>query len=211
MPIGPQALEDVGEMMPSLPATFKDPGTLDQIVLYQHSLTHFPSQLRCHVCVESRGREFRSREQSKFDSVVPQLQFDYGYMGTEAFCRLHPSSWEQTPLLEPYTRHLTWCLGQRNGCVIGSMNASLYKEKGTSSSVAAGQSCPNNVVLMDKADKFYTKCYRHRVIRATAPRRKPSPKCAVLPAHIWQLFNDKFPFFGVTTHSPMLPWTIRDV
>ena len=64
MPIGPQALEDVGVTMPSLPATFKDPVTLDRIVLYQHSLTHFPSQLWCYVCVESRGREFRSREQS---------------------------------------------------------------------------------------------------------------------------------------------------
>ena len=108
MPIGPQALEDVGE---TIPATFKDPGTLDQIVLYQHSLTHFPSQLWCHVCVESRGREFRSREQSKFDSVVPQLQFDYGFMGTEAFCRLRRSSWEQTLLLEPYMRHFTWFFG----------------------------------------------------------------------------------------------------
>ena len=53
MPIGPQALEDVEEPMPSRPATLKDPGTPEQIVLDQHSLTHFPSQPCCKVCVES--------------------------------------------------------------------------------------------------------------------------------------------------------------
>ena len=43
MPIDPQALDDVEEPMPARPATFKDPGTPDQIVLDQHSLAHFPS------------------------------------------------------------------------------------------------------------------------------------------------------------------------
>ena len=48
MPIGPQALEDAEEPMPSLPATLKDLGTPpDQIVL--HSLTHFPSQPWCKL------------------------------------------------------------------------------------------------------------------------------------------------------------------
>ena len=42
-------LDDVEEPMPAHPATLKDPGTPDQIVMEQHSLTHFPSQLgaRC--------------------------------------------------------------------------------------------------------------------------------------------------------------------
>ena len=33
------------------------------------------------MCVESRGRDSPLREQSKIDAVVPQRQFDYGYMG----------------------------------------------------------------------------------------------------------------------------------
>ena len=41
MPTGPQALEDVDGPMPSRLATHQDPGTPDQIVLDQHSLTHF--------------------------------------------------------------------------------------------------------------------------------------------------------------------------
>ena len=81
MPMGPQMLEDVEEPMLASPATLRDPGTPDQIVVEQHSLTHFPSQLWCKMCVESRGRDSPHREQSKIDVVVPQLQFDYGYMG----------------------------------------------------------------------------------------------------------------------------------
>ena len=43
------------ELMPSRLATIQDPGTPDQIVLNQHSQTHFPSQPWCKV--ESRGRD----------------------------------------------------------------------------------------------------------------------------------------------------------
>ena len=39
MPIGPQMLDDVEEPMPARPATLKDPGTPDQIVMEQYSLT----------------------------------------------------------------------------------------------------------------------------------------------------------------------------
>ena len=48
-------------------------------MLDQHSLTHFPSQLWCKACVESRGRDSH-REPSKIDAVVSELQFDYGYI-----------------------------------------------------------------------------------------------------------------------------------
>ena len=47
----------------------------------QHSLTHFPNQFWCKMCVESRRRDSPHREQSKIDAVVPQLQFDCGSMG----------------------------------------------------------------------------------------------------------------------------------
>ena len=73
MPMGQQTLDDAEEPTPARPATLKDPGTLDQIVLDQHSLTHFPSQPWCKMCVD--------REQSKIDAVVLQLRFDDGYMG----------------------------------------------------------------------------------------------------------------------------------
>ena len=81
MPMGPQMLENVEEPMPARPATLRDPDTPDQIVMEQHSLAHFPSQPWCKMCVESRGRDPPHREQSKIDAVVPQLQFDHGYMG----------------------------------------------------------------------------------------------------------------------------------
>ena len=74
-------LEDVEERMPVRLATLGDPGTPDQIVMEQHSLTHFPSQPWCKMRVESRGHDSPRREQSKIDAVMPQLQFDYGYMG----------------------------------------------------------------------------------------------------------------------------------
>ena len=43
MPVGQQMLGDIEEPMPA--ATLRDPGTSDQIVMEQHNLTHFPSQL----------------------------------------------------------------------------------------------------------------------------------------------------------------------
>ena len=80
MRVRPQMLEDVEEPMPARPATLRDPSTPDQIVMGQHSLTHFPSQPWCKMCVGSREHDSPHREQSKFDAVVPQLNFDYGYM-----------------------------------------------------------------------------------------------------------------------------------
>ena len=81
MPMGPHMLDNVAEPMPARPATLKDPGTPDQMVLEHHSLTLFPSQPWCKMCVESRGRDSPHREKSKIDVVLPQLQFDRGYMG----------------------------------------------------------------------------------------------------------------------------------
>ena len=99
MPIGPHALEGVGEPTPSRPATLKDPGTPAQFVLDQHNLTHSPGQ-QCKVRVKSRERDYPHREQSKIDAMVPQLQFDCGYMGkTEALGRLHDPR---------RNRHLFW-------------------------------------------------------------------------------------------------------
>ena len=62
IPISPQTLDHVEEPMPARLATLKGPGTPDQIVLDQHSLTHFPSHPWCKMCVESRGRDSPHRE-----------------------------------------------------------------------------------------------------------------------------------------------------
>ena len=50
MPIGPQILDYVEDSMPARLPTLKD-----QIVLEKHSLTHFPSQPWCKMCVESES------------------------------------------------------------------------------------------------------------------------------------------------------------
>ena len=71
----------VEDPMPARPATLKDPGAPYQIALGQYSSTQSPSQPWCNVCVESRGRDSPHREQPKMDAVVPQLQFDHGYVG----------------------------------------------------------------------------------------------------------------------------------
>ena len=39
--------------------------------------------------------------------------------------------------------------------------------------------------------------------------RKQSPQCVDSLEHIWQFSNRKSHLFEVTTHSPVLPWTIR--
>ena len=81
MLMGPQMLEDDEEPMLARPATLRDPGTPDQIVMELHSLTLFLGQPWCKMCVEYRGRDSPHRDQSKIDAVVSQRQFDYGYMG----------------------------------------------------------------------------------------------------------------------------------
>ena len=56
-------------------ATLKDRGTPDE--------SCWNSIAR--LCVESRGRGSPHREQSKIDTSVLRLQFDYGYMGDGGF------------------------------------------------------------------------------------------------------------------------------
>ena len=100
-------LEDFEEPMPARPATLKAPGTPDQLVMEQHSLTHFPGRPWCKMCVESRGHGSPHREQSKIDAVAPQLQFDYGYMGDGK-----PSADRALPR---GSRHLFWSHPRDNG------------------------------------------------------------------------------------------------
>ena len=195
--MGPQVLEDVEDPVPARSATLKDPGTPDQIVMEQHNLTHFPSQLWCKMCVESRGHDSPHREQSKKDAVVPQLQYDYGYMGGGGPLQM----WEQTPLLEPSTRRWYWnprrwtcpTLSQQqpSGCVTWGMNALVY---------------------MDTKKEFYRCCWtkwQKNVVLKDGAAEKAVSTVRGLAITYLAVITDKIPSFTVTTHSPMLPWTIR--
>ena len=95
MPMGPQTLEDVEEPMLARPATLRDPGTPDQIVMEQHSLTH--------ILRVSPG----ARCASNLDDVIHPISLTTDTWVTEAPCRSRASSWEQTLLLETSTRR--WC------------------------------------------------------------------------------------------------------
>ena len=117
-PMGPQMLEDVEEPMPARPATLRDRGTPDQIGMEQQSLTHFPSQLWCMMCVESRRRDSPHRELSKIDVVVPQLQFHHGYMGDGA-----PSA---DRMLPRGSRHLFWSHPRDDGARLQEDGHALY-------------------------------------------------------------------------------------
>ena len=147
MPIGPQMLEDVEGPMLARAAALRDPGTSDQIVMEQHSLTHLPSQPWCKMCVESRGRDSPHREQSKLMQLC--LSLTTGTWVTEALSRSRASSWEETPLLEPSTRRLcptprrwtcpTLLPQQQSGCEILGINDLSTCRQRRSSLVATGQ------------------------------------------------------------------------
>ena len=104
MPIGPQMLDDVED---ARPATLKDPGTPYQIVMKQHSLTHFPSQPSARCASNLEDVIHRIENSRKSMQLCLNFSLTTGTWVTEAFCRLRASSWELTPLMEPSTRR--WC------------------------------------------------------------------------------------------------------
>ena len=122
---------------PSRPATLKDRGTPDQIVLDQDSLTRFTSQPWCKLCFESWGRDSPHREHSKIDAVVPQLQCDCGHM------------WDGGPL------QIACFLG-RNDASSGAMHATMVPD---SKKMDIAFSCcwtmwQQHVVQKDNSGKF---------------------------------------------------------
>ena len=201
MSMGPQILEDVEEPMPAP----------DQIVMEQHSLTYFPSQSWCKMCVESRGHDSPHREQSKIDAVVPQLQLDCGYMGnrgplqiarclvgtdtssgasTRRWCRT-PRRWTCPPLSQQ----------QPSGCVTWSMNAFVYMET-------------KEGVLQLQLDKVAKECrpegqdwqIQRQVSRTQSHQSNGAAEKAVstvrgLAGTFLALIKDKIPSFAGKTHS----------
>ena len=108
--IRPQALEDVEEPLPCRPATLRDPGNRDQIVLDQHSLTLFPESALVQSVRRIPRRVSPHREQSKFDAVVPQLQFNCGGL------RLHGGQGLSSDcVIARGNRHIFWSHTRDNG------------------------------------------------------------------------------------------------
>ena len=131
--------------MPARPATLRDPGTPDQIVMEQHSLTHFPSQPWYKM---SNLEDVIHHIENCRKSMQLCLNFSLttGTWVTEALCRSCASSWEQIPLLEPSTRRRCptprrWTCPmllrqQPNGCVTWCTNTLVYLETKTFDTVS---------------------------------------------------------------------------
>ena len=165
----------------------------------QHSLTHFPSQPWCKMCVESRGHDSPRREQAKIDEVVPQLHFDYGYMGDggplQSACFLvgaDTSSGAIHATMVPDSKTCPMLLRQQpNGCVTWGTNAfCLHGDR--------------QGVLQLLLDKVAEECRPEgqdwqilqqvsltQAIRAMEQLRKPSPQCVDSREHIWQFSKTK--------------------
>ena len=122
----------------------------------------------------------------------------------EALNRLRVSSWEQTPVLESYKRRWcqtprrwtcpVWLRQQPSGCVTWSMNAFVNTETKEFFSCCRTK-------WQDNVVKFYDECHRAAEKTVSTGRGLGRTYLAV--------FKDKIPSFEVTTHLPILPWTIR--
>ena len=138
--------------MPARPATLRDPGTPDQIVMEQHNLTHFPSQ----PCASNLEDVIHRIEKSR-KSMQLCLNFSLtpGTWEMEALCRLRkvptPRRWTCSMLLRE----------QPNGCVTWCMNAFVYMETKKEFFSCYWTKWQKNVVLKDKTGRFCDKCHRH--------------------------------------------------
>ena len=208
MPMGPQTLEDVEEPMLARPATLRDPGTPDQIVMEQHSLTH--------ILRVSPG----ARCASNLDDVIHPISLTTDTWVTEAPCRSRASSWEQTLLLETSTRR--WCPTPRRWTCpyVVAATAKWVRDLGYERFCLHGDTEGVLQLLLGKVAKELS-FRRTRLANSTtsvtdtepseqwSSGGKPSPQCVDYLEHIWQFSKTNIPSFEVTPHSPTLPWTIR--
>ena len=185
------------------PATLKDPGTPDQIGVEQRSLTHFPSQPWCKMCVESRGRDSPQRDQSKIDADGPQLQFDYGYMGDggplQIACFLvgtdtFTGAIHATTVPDPKKMGLPMLL-QQQSVHVTTLFLSAWRQR-RSSSVAAGQS--------GNRMSFGRTRLANSTISVTDTAEKAMSTVRGLARTYLAVLKGKISSFEVTTHSPML-------
>ena len=77
---------DHGESVPqeaAEPLVLRDPGTPTEREVAEHNVTHLPHRSWCAACVGGRGRDRQHRRQAQEDKKIPQVVFDYGFLGTE--------------------------------------------------------------------------------------------------------------------------------
>ena len=137
----------------------------------------------------------------------------------EALCRLRVSSWEQTPLVQPYTRR--WCLTPRIWTCLQVVAATTKWVRDLEYQRFCLHGDKEGVLqlLLDKvARERRPEGQDWQILRQVSPTQSHQSNGAAEKAvstvrglattHL-AVLNDKIPSFEVTTHSPILPWTIR--
>ena len=198
MPRGPQMLKVVDAPMPARPTTLRDPGTPDQIVMDQHSLTHFPSQPWWKV------EDMIHHIENSRESTQLCLNFNstMGTWVTEALCRSHASWWEQTPLLEPSTATMVPDSKKVDMPSVVAATAKWVRDLGYERFCLHGDTGGVLQLLLDKEAKecrpegqdwqiLRQVSPTHRAIRGMEQLRKQSPQCVDSREHIWQFSTTK--------------------
>ena len=149
---------------------------------------------------------------------MPQLQFDYGYMGDggplQIACFLvgaDTSSGAIHATMVPDSKKMDMpCVvaATAKWCVTWSMNVSVYTKTKKEFFSCYWTKWRENVVLKDKIGKFYDKCHRQSHQSNGAAEKAVSTVRGLASTNL-AVLKDKIPSFEVTTHSPMLPWAIR--
>ena len=189
------------------PATLRDPGTPDQIVMEQQS--------RTHILRVSPG----ARCASNPEDVIHPISLTTDTWVTEAACRSRASSWEQTLLLETSTRR--WCPTPRRWTCpyVCAATAKWVRDLGYERFCLHGDT---EGVLQLLLDKWQKNCRSEgqdwQILQQVSPTQSHQTSGAAEKAvstvrgqarTCLAVLTDKIPSFEVTTHSPILPWTIR--
>ena len=66
------------------PNVIRDPGAPSEKEVQEHSITHLPHRSWCPIFVESRDKDRPHRRvQDRGDYEVPEVHFDYGFLGNK--------------------------------------------------------------------------------------------------------------------------------
>ena len=171
------------------------------------------------MCVESQKHDSPHREQSKIDAVVPQLQFDYEFMGDgdplQIACFLvgtDTSSGAIHSTMVPDSKKMVMPY-------VVAATAKWVRDLAYERFCLHGD---NEGVLQLLLDKVAKECrpegQDRQILRQVSPTQSHQSNGAAekavstvrgLAETYLAVIKDKIPSFAVTTHSPMLPWTIR--
>ena len=65
------------------PNAVADPGAPSAREVAEHNVTHLPHRSWCPICIEARGRDRQHRRVDRSSHEVPELHFDYAFLGTK--------------------------------------------------------------------------------------------------------------------------------